>query len=66
MMILIAVCSLLWPAVAVTVYRLGVADGLSAGRRGRLAGGKPEKKDLLQQIDAYSGRKEPYGKSDLA
>lgn len=66
MTILIAVCSLLWPAVAVTVYRLGVADGLSAGRRGRLAGGKTPKKDLLQQIDAYSGRREQHGKQDLA
>lgn len=55
--------SLLWPLMAVAAYRLGMADGLSAARRGRLAGGKEEKKsDLLSKIDAYDGRKENYDK----
>lgn len=59
--------SLLWPLLAVAAYRLGMADGLSAARKGRLAGSKPDKKDnLLSRIDAYDGRKETYGKSDMA
>lgn len=63
MTIWILLFSLLWPLLAVAAYRLGMADGLSAARRGRLAGGKEEKKDdLLSRIDAYDGRKENYDK----
>ncbi len=52
---------LLWILMTVAVYRLGMADGLSAARRGRLAGGKAERQeDLLAKIDAYDGRKETY------
>lgn len=55
--------SLLWSVMAVAAYRLGMADGLSAARRGRLAGSRETKKDdLLAKIDAYDGRKEDYGK----
>ncbi len=47
--------------LTVAAYRLGMADGLSAARRGKLAGGKKEKGDrLLEKIDAYDGRKETY------
>lgn len=61
MTIWILLFSLVWPLLAVAAYRLGMADGLSAARRGRLLGGKPDKKeDLLSRIDGYSGRKEPY------
>lgn len=67
MTIWILVFSLLWPTLAVLAYRLGLADGLSAGRRGHLAGGKPQKEeDLLARIDAYGGRKERNGTADLA
>ena len=52
---------LLWVLMTVAVYRLGMADGLSAARRGKLAGGKEEQQqDLLSKIDAYDGRKETY------
>lgn len=52
---------LLWMILTVAAYRLGLADGLSAARRGRLAGSREEKQDdLLQRIDAYDGRKEIY------
>ncbi len=48
--------------LAVSCYRLGLADGLSTARRGRLALTKePAKDTLLKRIDAYDGRKEPYG-----
>jgi hypothetical protein len=48
-------------AAAISAYRLGMADGLSAARRGRLIGGKESKKEeLLRRIDAYDGRKENY------
>ena len=51
--------SVLWMLLAVAAYRLGLADGLSAARRGRLAGGKyPMKDQLLRRIEAYDGRKE--------
>ena len=51
----------LWILLTAAIYRLGVADGLSAARRGRLAGGKKEpEEDLLAKIDAYDGRKETY------
>lgn len=67
MTIWILLFSLLWPILAVAAYRLGIADGLSAGRRGRLAGGKPEQQDtLLARIESYSGRKEQNGTADLA
>lgn len=47
--------------LAVAAYRLGLADGLSAARRGRLAGSKGEKQDrLLEKINAYDGRKDAY------
>ena len=47
--------------LAVAAYRLGLADGLSAARRGRLAGSKSEKQDqLLERINAYDGRKDTY------
>jgi hypothetical protein len=57
--------SVLWMLLAVCAYRLGLADGLSAARRGRLIGGREsEKQDLLRRIDAYDGRKEPYAKRE--
>ena len=44
--------SVLWMLLAVCAYRLGIADGLSAARRGRLTGGRTENKDeLLRRID---------------
>ncbi len=55
--------SLLSAVLAAAVYRLGVADGLSVARRGRLAGGKASKRDeLLSRIESYDGRKEHYAK----
>ena len=57
--------SVLWMLLAVAAYRLGLADGLSAVRRGRLAGGKePKKEELLRRIEAYDGRKENYAKRE--
>ncbi len=57
--------SIVWMLLAVAAYRLGLADGLSAARHGRLAGSKPPKQDeLLRRIDAYDGRKEPYAKHE--
>ena len=57
--------SILWMLLAVCAYRLGLADGLSAARRGRLIGGKtPAREELLRRIDAYDGRKEPYAKRE--
>ena len=48
-------------AIGAALYRLGLADGLSVSRRGRLMGARPEKEDsLLKRIEAYSGRKEQY------
>lgn len=55
---------LLFMIPAVAAYRLGLADGLSAGRCGRLAdaGKKEGGQDLLlRRIEAYDGRKEPHG-----
>ncbi len=56
--------------LAVAAYRLGLADGISTVRRGRLAGGKAEHPDhLLEKIDAYHGRKGAYDtnkRTDLA
>ncbi len=55
--------SLLWAILTTAAYRLGMADGLSAARRGRLAGGRERKQDeLLNRIEAYDGRKEPHAK----
>ena len=55
--------SLLSAVMSAAVYRLGVADGLSVARRGRLVGGKQLKHDeLLNRIEAYDGRKEQYAK----
>ena len=57
--------SIVWMLLAVVAYRLGLADGLSAARHGRLAGSKAPKQDeLLRRIDAYDGRKEPYAKHE--
>ena len=48
-------------AIGAALYRLGLADGLSVSRRGRLMGAPSEKEDtLLKRIEAYSGRKEPH------
>lgn len=61
MMIWMLITSVLWTALAVCGYRLGLADGLSAARRGRLSGAKAEpQEDLLRRIDAYDGRKERH------
>ena len=47
--------------LAFASYRFGLADGLSAARRGRLMGRKAEKQDhLLEKINAYDGRKGTY------
>lgn len=55
--------SLVSAVLAAAIYRLGVADGLSVARRGRLAGSKPQKQDeLLNRIESYDGRKEQYAK----
>ncbi|MBQ3084458.1 MAG: hypothetical protein IJC46_03285 [Clostridia bacterium] len=55
--------SILWTVLTAAAYRLGMADGLSAARRGRLAGGKePKSEALLNRIEAYDGRKESYAK----
>lgn len=57
--------SVFWMLLAVAAYRLGLADGLSAGRRGRLAGSRgTDKETLLRKIDAYDGRREHYGKRE--
>lgn len=57
--------SVLWMLLAILAYRLGIADGLSAARRGRLAGGKDPMKDpLLRRIEAYDGRKDSYAKHE--
>lgn len=48
-------------AIGATLYRLGLADGLSVSRRGKLMGGRSEEEDsLLKRIESYSGRKEQY------
>ncbi len=52
--------SVVLAVLTVAAYRLGMADGLSAARRGRLAGSREKKKDLLAKIDAYDGRKERH------
>lgn len=55
--------SLLSAVLAAAIYRLGVADGLSVARRGKLAGGRATKRDeLLNRIESYDGRKEQYAK----
>ena len=65
MIIWMLMLSVLWMLLAVAAYRLGLADGLSAVRRGRLAGGKePQKEELLRRIEAYDGRKETYAKRE--
>ncbi len=62
MTIWMVILSVIWTLVTVAAYRLGIADGLSAARRGKLAGGKSEKRDmLLEKIEAYDGRKDAYG-----
>ena len=61
MTVIYPILSLLWTCLTVAAFRLGVADGLSAARRGRLAGKEREKEDLLSKIDAYDGRKEHHG-----
>lgn len=50
---------LLGMLLSVAAYRLGLADGLSTGRGGRLAGQRPPKEEetLLKRIEAYDGRK---------
>ncbi len=53
--------SVLWAVLTVAAYRLGIADGISAARRGKLAGHREKKEDLLTKIDAYDGRKERHG-----
>ena len=53
--------SALWTVLTVAAYRLGMADGLSAARRGRLVGAREPQEDLLSRIDAYDGRKERHG-----
>ena len=61
MTILYLAIPVLWTALSVAAYRLGLADGLSAAKRGRLAGGRDKpKQDLLTRIDAYDGRKERH------
>ena len=60
MTILFMALAALWTALTVAAYRLGVADGLSAAKRGRLSGGRESKEDLLTRIDAYVGRKERH------
>ncbi len=48
-------------AIGAVLYRLGLADGLSVSRRGKLSGGRQEEDDsLLKRIESYSGRKEQY------
>jgi len=55
--------ALIAAVLAAVLYRLGVADGLSVARSGRLAGSKPQKRDeLLSRIESYDGRKEQYAK----
>ena len=50
---------ILWMLLAVGAYRLGLADGLSAARSGRLAGNRPPKEEdlLLKRIEAFDGRR---------
>lgn len=62
MTIMNVMLTLLWMLFSVAAYRLGLADGLSAGRSGRLIGQRPPKEDsLLKRIDAYDGRKGSHG-----
>ncbi len=61
MTIMFMALSALWTVLTVAAYRLGVADGLSAAKRGRLAGRRESREDLLTRIDAYDGRKERHG-----
>lgn len=53
--------SVLWAVLTVAAYRLGIADGISAAKQGKLAGRREKKEDLLAKIDAYDGRKERHG-----
>lgn len=65
MMIWMLITSFLWMVLAIGAYRLGLADGLSSARRGRLIGGKePKQEDLLRRIDAYDGRKERHATTE--
>jgi len=59
MTIMNVMLTLLWMLFSVAAYRLGIADGLSAGRMGRLLGQRPPKEEdtLLKRINAYDGRK---------
>ena len=61
MTVILWIQMILWTVLAVAAYRLSLADGLSASRRGRLCGKKEERPDrLLEKINAYDGRKESY------
>lgn len=61
MTIINVMLTLLWMLLAVAAYRLGLADGLCAGRSGRLLGQRPPREDsLLKRIEAYDGRKGIY------
>ena len=52
---------LLSAVFGIAFYRLGLGDGMSSVRRGRLLGERaPHAEKLLDRIDAYDGRKEPY------
>ncbi|MBQ7095508.1 MAG: hypothetical protein IJN80_03560 [Clostridia bacterium] len=63
MTIMNVMLTLLWMLFSVAAYRLGMADGLSAGRMGRLLGQRPPKEEdtLLKRINAYDGRKGDHG-----
>lgn len=55
------VWTILGIAVGALLYRLGLRDGLSVGRRGELPGSARRKEDsLLKRMEAYDGRKEHY------
>lgn len=51
---------LLWMLFSVGAYRLGLADGISTAKSGRLAGKRSTKEEdpLLKRIEAFNGRKE--------
>lgn len=53
---------IVWMLLAVSAYRLGLADGISTARRGRLAGKRAAKEEdpLLKRIEAFNGRKDCY------
>lgn len=60
MTILEILIGLLGMLLAIAAYRLGLADGISTARSGRLAGCRPSKEmdPLLKRIEAFNGRKE--------